>query len=272
MSETARNSSPAALTTATGPITRYHLPFDTDGGIASRASIGVIVLATDYTIEHEFRQLLDLPGVAFYHSRIAMDAQVTPQTLHAMKDRIPACAEVILPSTDLDVIAFGCTSASMVIGEEGVFEQIRSVRPNVACTTPVTAAFAAFDALEAKRIAVLTPYRDDVNQVVRSYIEGRGYDVAVMGSFNEEWDPTVARITTGSISDAAEQLVGLADDRCAVHLLHPPAPRFRSPGNRKPDRPPGNRIQSCHGLALPAARRRRRQAPRIRPAVYAVTE
>ena len=213
MSETASNSSRPvdAAHSTSGPITRYHLPFDIDDGIASRASIGVIVLASDYTIEHEFRQLLDLPGVAFYHSRIAMDPQVTPQTLHAMKDRIPACTEVILPSTDLDVVAFGCTSASMVIGEEGVFGQIRSVRPGVACTTPVTAAFAAFDALEAKRIAVLTPYRDDVNQVVRSYIEGRGYEVAVMGSFNEEWDPTVARITTDSIADAAEQLVGLAD-------------------------------------------------------------
>ena len=213
MGKTGGNSSQlaGAEETISGPVTRYHLPFDTDGGIASRASIGVIVLASDYTIEHEFRQLLDLPGVAFYHSRIAMDAQVTPQTLYAMKDRIPGCAEVILPSTDLDVIAFGCTSASMVIGEEGVFGQIRSVRPGVSCTTPVTAAFAAFEALKAKRIAVLTPYRDDVNQVVRSYIEDRGYEVAVMGSFNEEWDPTVARITTGSIADAAEQLVGLAD-------------------------------------------------------------
>ncbi len=204
-------SDTALETTEAGPITRYHLPFDTDGGIASRASIGVIVLASDYTIEHEFRVLMDMPGVAFYHSRIAMDAQVTPETLAAMEARIPACTEVILPSTDLDVMAFGCTSASMVIGEEGVFEQIRSVRPGVACTTPITAAFAAFDAFEAKRIAVLTPYRDDVNQVVRSYIEGKGYDVAVMGSFNEEWDPTVARITPDSLISASKEIAGLAE-------------------------------------------------------------
>ncbi len=204
--------SDTALETAdAGPITRYHLPFDTDGGIADRAAIGVIVLASDYTIEHEFRILMDMPGVAFYHGRIAMDAQVTPETLAAMEQRIPACAEVILPSTDLDVMAFGCTSASMVIGEERVFEQIRSARPDVACTTPITAAFAAFDALGAKRIAVLTPYRDDVNQVVRSYIEGKGYQVAVMGSFNEEWDPTVARITPDSLISASREIAGLAD-------------------------------------------------------------
>lgn len=192
-------------------ITRYHLPFDVDGGIASRAAIGVIVLASDYTVEHEFRQMLDIPGVAFYESRIRNDPRITPETLKAMESRIADCADVILPGTELDVVAFGCTSASMVIGEEAVFDRIRSVRPNAACTTPITAAFAAFDALDARRIAVLTPYRDDVNQVVRGYIEARGYEVAVMGSFNEENDPVAARITPASLAGAAEEIAGLAD-------------------------------------------------------------
>jgi maleate isomerase len=191
-------------------VTRYHLPFDTDGGIASRAAIGVIVLASDYTLEHEFRALLDIPGVAFYESRIRNDPRITPETLKAMEGRIAEAADVILPGTDLDVVAFGCTSASMVIGEDGVFAKIRSVRPDAACTTPITAAFAAFEALEAKRIAVLTPYRDDVNQVVRSYIESRGYQVAVMGSFNEESDPVVARIAPASLAAAIEEIAGLA--------------------------------------------------------------
>ncbi len=193
------------------PITRYHLPFETDDGIAKRAAIGVIVLSSDYTLEHEFRQLLDIPGVAFYESRIKNDNQVTPETLKAMEARLADSASLILPGTPMDVMAFGCTSASMVIGEEGVFAQLRKVQPDAAFTTPVTAAFAAFDAFKAKRIAVLTPYRDDVNQVVRRYIEGNGYEVAVMGSFNEENDPVVARITTDSLVTAAEELASLAD-------------------------------------------------------------
>jgi len=42
-----------------------NLPYEVDGGIASRASIGLIVLATDYTIEHEWRQVFAaLDGVA----------------------------------------------------------------------------------------------------------------------------------------------------------------------------------------------------------------
>ena len=47
-------------------INEQHLPHRLDRGIAERAAIGLIVLATDQTLEHECRRLLDLPGVAFY--------------------------------------------------------------------------------------------------------------------------------------------------------------------------------------------------------------
>jgi maleate isomerase len=177
-----------------------HLPFDTDRGIAEKARIGLIVLATDYTIEHEWRQIMSgLKGVALYHSRILNDAQITPETLRAMEPRIAQSTEVILPGADFDVIAYGCTSASMAIGEEKVFERIREARQHVECTTPITAAFAAFRAFGARRIGVLTPYRADVNRIVASYIAARGFTVPVFGSFNEEDDNIVARITPKSI-------------------------------------------------------------------------
>jgi maleate isomerase len=177
-----------------------HLPFAADRGIASRARIGLIVLATDYTIEHEWRRIMaGLSGVALYHSRILNDAQITPETLRAMEPRIAQSTEVILPGADFDVIAYGCTSASMAIGEEKVFERIREARQHVECTTPITAAFAAFRAFGARRIGVLTPYRADVNRIVASYIAARGFTVPVFGSFNEEDDNIVARITPKSI-------------------------------------------------------------------------
>ena len=179
-----------------------HLPFHTDGGIAARASLGLIVLATDFTIEHEWRRIMtNLRGVALYESRILNDSQITPETLRAMEPRIAAAAGVILPGSELDVVAFGCTSAAMAIGEEKVFERIRSVRPNAKCTTPITAAFAAFRALGARRIGILTPYRADVNHIVANYIRGAGFDVPVFGSFNEQDDGIVARISPQSILD-----------------------------------------------------------------------
>jgi maleate isomerase len=184
-----------------------NLPFETDGGIAPRGRIGLIVLASDYTIEHEWRQIFSaVPGAALYHSRIYNDNQITPETLRAMEPRIRDCAGVFLPGAKMDVIAYGCTSASMAIGEERVFERIREARPGVACTTPITAAFAAFRAFKAKRIGVLTPYRADVNQIVADYIRGRGFEVPVFGSFNEESDAVVASISPASIRAGVQRL------------------------------------------------------------------
>ncbi len=51
-------------------VNRQHLPFEMDRGIAHRATIGVIVLATDQTIEHEYRKIFQIDGVALYESRI----------------------------------------------------------------------------------------------------------------------------------------------------------------------------------------------------------
>lgn len=191
-------------------VTRAGMPFRTDGGVAERARIGVIVLASDHTLEHEFRRIIDLPGVAFYEARIRNDPAITPETLAAMESRIAPTTDLILPGMELDVVAYGCTSASMVLGEQTVFDRIHEARPGVACTTPITAAFAAFDAFGARSIAVLTPYRDDVNRQVRNYIEERGYEVPVFGSFNEENDNVAARIDPASVRAAAVELGQMA--------------------------------------------------------------
>ncbi|MEZ5923783.1 MAG: aspartate/glutamate racemase family protein [Hyphomicrobiaceae bacterium] len=177
-----------------------HLPFKTDGGLATKARVGLIVLASDNTIEHEFRlAFAGQKGVGLFESRIYNSTTITPETLAAMGPLITEAARLLLPGTDLDVIGYGCTSASMVLGEKKVAEEVRKAKPKAKVTNPITAAFAAFDAFKAKRIAVLTPYRADVNAIVQKYIETKGYEVPVFGSFNEENDTTVANITLDSL-------------------------------------------------------------------------
>ena len=188
-----------------------HIPFETDAGVAHRAAIGLIVLSIDQTIEHEFRFIFKQQGVAYYESRIPNSNQITPETLKEMEKLIEDRTDVILPGLHLDVVAFGCTSASMVIGEEMVFTKIRKKRPDAACTTPITAAFSAFDALGAKRIGVLPPYRQDINDFMRDYIPERGYEVPIFGSFNEENDNIAARISAASIHSAITRVASSTD-------------------------------------------------------------
>lgn len=191
---------------SSGPIDLGVLPSELDGGLASRAAIGLVVLATDQTLEHEFRALVRQSGVAFYESRVFSDNDITTETLRAIGLRIAPAVDLILPSIPLDVVAFGCTSATMTLGEEAVFAEIRKARPNVACTTPVTAALAAFKALDVKGIGLLTPYAPQINENLVAYFSGRGVDISAVATFDRRDDRDAARISVTSIEAAAERM------------------------------------------------------------------
>lgn len=183
-----------------------NIPYAIDGGVGARLYAGLIVLGMDQTIEYEFRRILSRPGVALHHARLKTGTYVDEASLRDCIEGIEATTDLILPGVELDVVAFGCTSATMVAGEEEVFRRVQLARPNVQVTTPVTAARAAFEALGMRKLALLTPYPDDINQGLRAYFMARGLEVPVMGSFNEPDDLKAARIRSDVIRDAAIRL------------------------------------------------------------------
>lgn len=187
-------------------VHRTKMPYRLDDGLGEKARIGLIVLATDQTIEHEFRRLLTLPGVAVYHSRIDNAPNITPETLAAMAGGITEATRVIMPGLAMDVIAYACTSGAMVIGEQVVAEKIHAARPGIACTTPMAATVAALRALGARRVCFIAPYLEEINQAMRRYLLEAGFEVPVMGSWNEPDDTRVARISPASIREAVLEL------------------------------------------------------------------
>ncbi|MGY3487992.1 maleate isomerase [Bradyrhizobium sp. USDA 4011] len=183
-----------------------NMPFKTDAGIAARAALGLIVLASDQCIEYEFRRITALPGVGIYESRIYNAPEVTPETLKELEKEITQGAKLILPGLPIDVMAFGCNSGTMILGEEVVYEKIRAARPGVPCTSPVTGTIEAFKRLGVSRIAVLTPYSDSVNVFVADFLRRRGLDVVAFGSFSEQNDLKVGRISLTSIGETIRTL------------------------------------------------------------------
>ncbi len=187
-------------------VEKKGMAYEMDEGLGPRARIGLIVLAADQTIEHDFRNILALPDVALYESRHACDLEVNPETLKAMESEIAPATELLVPGSGLDVVAYGCTSGGMVIGDETVFARIREARPDVACTTPMISAFAALEALDARRICLIMPYIDSVADAMRAYVQERCFEVPVVGSWSEPDDRKVARISPGTIRRAVREL------------------------------------------------------------------
>ncbi len=178
------------------------LNFTTDSGAGDRARIGVLVLESDQTMEAEFRQLADFPGVAFYHARLANDVTVTPETLAKMEAELPKAAALLPDYMGLKSIGYGCTSGATIIGEERVAKIIGQSHPGVSTTNPLSAAKAALAALGVTRLGLLTPYSPDVTDAMQAKFVEAGIDVVVVGSFYEESDLVVGKIDPESILKA----------------------------------------------------------------------
>ncbi|KQV33557.1 MULTISPECIES: aspartate/glutamate racemase family protein [unclassified Rhizobium] len=177
-----------------------------DGGPAARAAIGLVVLANDTVIEPEVRRFLPMSGVEVYSSRIPMARDVSPESLAAMAEALPRAVELLLPDDRLDVVAFGCTSGSMIIGPERIAGIIETVRPGVKVCDPVSASLTAFAALGVRRIGLVTPYRAEVNARVERFFSGNGLDIAARASFDQQSDVSIARIREDDILRAAVEI------------------------------------------------------------------
>ena len=164
--------------------------------------IGLIALATDHAIEDEVRRFLPADGRApLYTTRVPLPDSFDLESLRAMQKYLAEAATRLMPGSRLDVIAYGCTSATAAIGEENVFAEIRKTRPGVACTTPMTAADAALRRLGANKIVLVTPYEEPVHDAVVRAIEARGFTVLDRSFFGIGSDLGITQVPMSRIAE-----------------------------------------------------------------------
>jgi maleate isomerase len=169
------------------------LAYSSDAGLGQTAKIGLIVLQTDQTIEDEFRQILNIDGVACYHARIANAMEVTPETFTAR----------LLPKAfAFDAIGYACTSGATIIGEQQVAELILAQHPHAKVSNPLSACKAACAALKIQKIALLTPYTPEVTEALSDNVCASGIEIAHTGYFDIADDFEVGRVDSASIYNA----------------------------------------------------------------------
>ena len=89
-------------------------PYSLDEG-PGRHRIGLVALASDYTIERDFMNMRPSDDVAIFTTRIENTPDCTVATLRQMAPRITAATELLVPEGRLDAVAYACTSGSVVI-------------------------------------------------------------------------------------------------------------------------------------------------------------
>jgi len=176
----------------------------------TRARLGLIALQADCTIEDDFRRLLP-QDVSLLVSRVPSGLEVTPETLADMEGALTQAAALFPAGHHFDVVGYGCTSGTAQIGAGAIAEKVRAGTNARAVSQPVSALIAACEALDLRRIAILSPYVASVSKRLRDVLRDAGIASPNFASFDEASEAAVTLIDDRSIISAAQAVMAGAD-------------------------------------------------------------
>ena len=82
--------------------------------------IGLIALASDYTIEKDFINVIKDKKIDFFVNRIECFNPLTRENLIKMSEKITEVTKDILPNEKIDCVVYGCTSGTIAAGYQSV--------------------------------------------------------------------------------------------------------------------------------------------------------
>jgi maleate isomerase len=173
--------------------------------------IGLIVPSSNTTVETEMPRLLaSHPDATFtFHSSRMRMTKVSPEGLAAMNAQRERCVDEI-DDAGVEVILYACLVALMAAGA-GEHERVEAAiadqaGPGIAVRSSAGALIEALAALEAKRIALVTPYMRPLAEKVVAYLTAYGLEIADYRALEVEDNADVARIPGERIMAAARSL------------------------------------------------------------------
>lgn len=171
-----------------------------------KVHIGLVQLSTDHSLEMDWAKLIGSSAL-FFSTRVYYSSVMTKEALNEIARGITDAAGLIADGLPMDVMAFGCTSASMVIGSRKIEELLTVHRPGLSATNPWAAAKAAFRHLNAEKISIFSPYPTQVNYPLYRELLNEGFDVPAIGALRIKNDTDITAVSFESMLKGAEQIL-----------------------------------------------------------------
>lgn len=187
------------------PITSRSVKIEYDQGRHNRANLGFVVLSSEQTVESDCFKLAP-EGVGLFFSRQSESGVGSAADLALLESGIDETASLLIPYDNLDVTCYTCNCATMIIGEEKVTEAINNGRQNTLGTTVMTNVVRGLKAVKAKKIIVVTPYLDEVNDRVFTFLESNGFEVLDLQGLNLTYDHQMIRVSPTFLKEFAVSL------------------------------------------------------------------
>ena len=160
----------------------------------SNPRVGLIALASDFTIEKDFINVIKDKKIDFFVNRIECYNPLTKENLIKMSDKVTEVTKDILPDQDLDCIVYGCTSGTIAAGHTSIEKKVKEAKPMADVSTPSTAALKALKKLNIKKISIFTPYSKKLNDDVIDYFESEGFEVTSNSYFDIQDDYDIGKV------------------------------------------------------------------------------
>ncbi|MCK1456776.1 aspartate/glutamate racemase family protein [Bradyrhizobium sp. 35] len=168
------------------------------------ARIGLILLSTDEVGGDAFTSIMPADEVTVFTTRSAYNHSGGGFSLETSFADV---VNTLPPAGRFDVLAFGCTSATVVMGMKSLLSQLAGARAGMKYTSPAVAAVAALQHLKAKRIALLTPYELALHGSFLPFFRENEFEITTHGTFGKSTDAEIGELHRDSIFSAANALI-----------------------------------------------------------------
>lgn len=166
-------------------------------------AIGLIELAVETVMAAEILAFCPAKETGLYTRGIEFDGVTTIEGLARMEEHLRTASALLPASEWMHAIVYGCTSGSVVIGQEKVEELIHNERPGIPVVTPIGAVLEAIRALGVSKLTVVTPYVEEVNRRFSEVLETNGVTIASGRAFGLSTGDEMFRMPASAFLDAA---------------------------------------------------------------------
>jgi len=168
--------------------------------------LGVIIPSSNTTVEAEFTKALVDSDVTCHFARVPL-RDVTLHDLECMVSELDGAAG-LLRDASVDVVAFACTSGSLIKGRGYDANLAKRIRDAAGCHALTTsgAVIDALHALGAKKICLATPYIDEVTDREVDFLEQNGFRVLKRVSLGLKENLKIGQLTptvAGALAESA---------------------------------------------------------------------
>jgi len=144
----------------------------------SRKRIALLVPSSNTTMENDLHMALPKDRYTIHTDRMYL-VETTREAEIAMIEKYAKPAAKDLGTANPDLLVFGCTSAGALFGLDYDAAFCKSLGELAGCPAVgiINAASRAVTEAKSRRIALITPYIDDLTQAVAKALEGDGREV-----------------------------------------------------------------------------------------------